>query len=210
MSQSTLLDIINNTSGTYTGDLRYYFKVIFNAPNSTLPYHNFRHTCHVLYSTHEAIMYYGDFDLRSARSLLIAAMFHDYGHTGKPDIKDSENILLAIDGLRQHILDEDTNSLEEIITLIESTEYPHKEIQINRSMEILRDADQSQTFDTVWIQQIIFGLSQEKGTSPIELLKKQIPYIQSVEMLSDWGKETFHPKKEHFINQVEKYLEILS
>lgn len=210
MSQPTLLDIINNTSGTYTGDLRYYFKIIFNAPNSTLPYHNFRHTCHVLYHSHQAIMYYGDLSTQNARNLLIAAMFHDYNHTGKSDIKDSENILLAIEGLRNHILEEDRNSLGDIIALIESTEYPHKEMDVTLSMEILRDADQSQTFDIVWIQQIIFGLSQEKGISPIELLKKQIPYIQSIEMLSDWGKETFYPKKENFINQVEKYLEILS
>ena len=44
---STILNIVNNREGLYEGDLKQYFKMVFEAPNVFNPYHNFRHMLHM-------------------------------------------------------------------------------------------------------------------------------------------------------------------
>ena len=119
-TQNLLLKIVNNEEGLYNGNLHYYFKLMFNSPNASYPYHNFRHmsyvTC-IAYECAKSIGYSKIMDKISLRALLIAAMFHDYNHSLEM-IDDKINIANAVGAIEKYILDEDINLLPQIIMLI--------------------------------------------------------------------------------------------
>lgn len=194
----TLIQIFNNDEKLYAGDdLWYYAKKLFFAKNVKLGYHNFRHMMHVTYQVYDAIKYM-KINPVAARYLLIAAMFHDYGHSGDGKRSDSWNIEKAIRAIKKHIHEDDKKYLKEIIRLIRSTEWfgeaGHNILEQDMFIDILRDADTSQTFDTSWMQQIIFGLGTELGKSPRKMLEAQLPFLQErVKFYSDWGKAKFGP-----------------
>src|SRR5947209_20057627 len=75
-------EIIGNEEGLYEGDLTHYFRVLFfKAGNLTNPYHNLRHTLHVLWLCYKACRYYRDgLTPRRMRILLFAALFQDFDH----------------------------------------------------------------------------------------------------------------------------------
>jgi hypothetical protein len=59
------------------------------------------------------------------RTLLIAALFHDFDHTGRPHRGDEDpdgiNIEIAISGLRRYLASDDRALMPEIEALIEAT-----------------------------------------------------------------------------------------
>ena len=57
--------------------------------------------------------------------------------------------------------------------------------------QILRDADMGQSFAMAWIQQVIFGLAEEWGKQPIEILGMQAGFLGSLEFHTNWGKKMF-------------------
>ena len=81
--------------------------------------------------------------------------------------------------------------------------------------EILRDADISQIFSDVWLQQIVFGLSKEMSISsestisPQQFLKKQITYLKDLRFYSDWGKKTFYLQVRDKLQETRALLSIL-
>ncbi len=198
----SLPKIIRNDDGLYEGDLRHYFKIAMLAKNLNAPYHNWRHMFHVLVLCYRACEYYANFRADSGstlrispldmRLLLIAAIFHDFDHTGKSG-NDEINIRLALKALRKHITDEDRRFLDKISLMIRATEFPHKMSPTTLGLggKILRDADMSQAFDVSWIQQVIFGLASEMGVSPISVLQKQEMFLSSIKFGTDWAKSEF-------------------
>ena len=198
MASITLPDMIKNKQGLYEGDLVHYFKALFaHAKNLTNPYHNFRHMLHVFWRCYGACEYYaeknpGTLSPRDCRILLIASMFHDFDHIGKAG-NDDLNIELACRGLRRHLHPTDHSCEFQILELIRITEFPHKEPgnMLTLSGQILRDADMSQAFSEAWIQQVIFGLSSEWGSSPRKILEMQKGFLENLEFSSDWAREVF-------------------
>jgi len=189
----SIADIANNVDGLYEGDLRHYLKVVFEAPNVHHGYHGFRHMTHVTYVCYLACLYYqGKLTPRQMRNLLIAALFHDYDHTG---IKgpDAVNIARAIAGLRKHILPEDVPYLDEIIAILEVTEYPHSGDSDAFSLEqcTMRDADMGQAFDKAWIGEIVFGYGGELGISPVQMLQNQLVFLDDLHFLTSFGEEMY-------------------
>ena len=81
-----LPEIIGNEENLYEGNLILYFRILFyNSNNLKNPYHNFRHTLHVLWLCQKACRYYQKkLTPRQMRNLLIAALFHDFDHPGHP------------------------------------------------------------------------------------------------------------------------------
>jgi hypothetical protein len=81
-----LPEIIGNEENLYEGNLTLYFRILFyNSNNLNNPYHNFRHTLHVLWLCQKACRYYQKkLTPRQMRNLLIAALFHDFDHPGHP------------------------------------------------------------------------------------------------------------------------------
>jgi hypothetical protein len=96
----SVADAIVNKLELYEGDLSHYFRVAIAAPNVHHGYHNLGHALHVARVCYEGLEFYnstsGEVDKAEARSLLIAALFHDYDHTGR-----SGQIPLILNGRSQ-------------------------------------------------------------------------------------------------------------
>lgn len=186
--------IIRNDDGIYEGDLVSYFRAVFNhAQNLCNPYHNFRHMCHVMWLCHQACAFYIDtLTKREMRNLLVAALFHDFDHTGKPG-PDAINIARAVAGLKKHLAPEDTGEFENIAALIKATEYPYTvpSEQVSFSGQIIRDADLSQALSVAWIQQVVFGLATEWGRTPLEVLRAQSAFHDNLKLHTDWAQQLF-------------------
>lgn len=186
--------IVKNNDGVYEGDLKAYFRILWkHAQNLNNPYHNFRHICHVLFLCHQACVHYSDeLTLRKRRILLIAAIFHDFDHTGVAG-PDRVNIEAALLALKRHILPEDAEHYGEIERLIQATEYPYSIETKNLSLsgKIIRDADMGQAFSVAWIQQVIFGLAAEWGRTPLEVVAMQGPFHEKLRFSTAWGREMF-------------------
>jgi hypothetical protein len=194
LTEGGIPQMIRNKERLYEGNLINYFQVIFNcAQNLQGKYHNFRHMFHVAWLCYLACQYYADtLSKRAMRNLLIAALFHDYNHTGMFG-DDDLNIERAIRALRQHILPEDALFLDDIIELVRATQYPYvvPASRLTLCGEILRDADMSQVFSVAWIQQVIFGLAAEWGKKPIDVLGMQEPFLRSLTFHTEWAKQQF-------------------
>lgn len=192
--QGDIPEIIRNDAGVYSGDLKFYFAVLFYlAQNNNHPYHNLRHMLHVMWLCYQACIFYGDrISHRDKRNLLIAALFHDFNHSGKFG-NDIENIERAIAALRLYILPEDRLYFEQIEGLIRPTEYPYKIASEELTLlgKILRDADVSQAFSVAWLQQILIGLAKEWGKTPIEVLRMQEPFLSNLKFHTEWGHAMF-------------------
>ena len=186
-------DIANNIGGLYEGNLRHYLKVVFEAPNVHNGYHGFRHMTHVTWVVYMACVYYKDrLTERQMRNLLIAALFHDYDHTGVKG-PDAVNIARAIAALWIHILPEDVLYIHEITAIMEVTMYPHEGDAENFTLEqrIMRDADMSQAFEPAWIGEIVFGYGSELGIPPVQMLQNQLAFLEDLHFLTSFGEEKY-------------------
>ena len=122
-------DIINNTADNdvYEGNLSHYLRAVFKAPNIHHGYHGLRHMLHVTWVGYQACVYYrklGQLTLRRARNALIAFLFHDYGHPGRPG-NDAENIRVAVKAMRSNLLTEDKAFADDIENIMWASEWPH-------------------------------------------------------------------------------------
>lgn len=210
--------IVRNDAGCYEGNLVSYFQILWNhAQNLNNPYHNFRHICHVLWLCHEACLYYtkyypSELTLRQKRNLLIAALFHDFDHTGKSG-PDWMNIAIAMRAIDRFLLPEDRPYRMDISRLVSFTEYPYAvgPEDLDLSALILRDADMGQAFSVAWIQQVIFGLAAEWGKTPLEVVKMQGPFHEKVRFHTKWGQKMFPASDVRTkINEATELLELLT
>lgn len=191
--------IIENEEGLYEGNLIVYFRTLFfHARNLNNPYHNFRHMTHVLWLCHKACRYYSDrLARREMRTLLIAALFHDFDHPGRPhpaeEDPDGINIAIAISGLRRHIAPEDRALLPAIEALVEATHYPYKTggDKLDLLGQIIRDADLAQALSPVWIQQVVIGLAREWRAKPLEVLRTQKTFLGTLAFNTEWARQLF-------------------
>ncbi|MDB5194662.1 MAG: hypothetical protein JWN50_676 [Parcubacteria group bacterium] len=194
LTRGTIASVIRNDDHTYEGNLIHYFRAVFNhAQNLGNGYHNFRHLTHVMWLCHEACLYYATrLSPREMRNLLIAALFHDFDHTGI-SVPDVHNIMRAVRGLALHLAEEDMPYHVNIADLIEATEYPHVELSEALSLpaRILRDADMGQSFSVAWIQQVVFGFSKEWGMPPLEVLKRQEHFHEGLVFETEWARQKF-------------------
>ena len=189
--------IVRNTFGVYDGSLAHYWQALFMyAKNLENPYHNLGHIGNVLFLCHEAIVYYTGLSLqidgREARNLLIAAIFHDFDHTGRAG-DDWVNIKLAIEGLRRHILPEDAAHFDRIAEYITATKFPYETVAETLPLpaQILRDADKCQALSVSWLQQVVIGFSKEWNKPRLDVLIAQIKFHEDIAFSTDWAKERY-------------------
>ncbi len=212
-TRGSIPQIIRNDDDLYEGDLVHYFRAVFNhARNLGFPYHNFRHIFHVFWLCYQACAFYQErLTRRQMRNLLIAALFHDFDHSGLVG-DDDLNILRAVRGLKRHLLAQDRAHLPAIIELIQTTEYPYKpdSLQVGLLAQIIRDADISQALSVAWVQQVVFGLASEWNKTPMEILKMQGPFMLGLTFSTEWGRRTF-PRSEiaEKVREVGEFLELL-
>ncbi len=207
---NSIVDIVKNANGRYTGDLVHYYKLVMNAPNADAPYHNVRHMLHVLWEAYDGGVHMG-LSKDELRVLLIAAIMHDYNHVGQKG-DDSVNIERSIRALHMNALEEDRALIFDIENIIRATQYPYVENdpqKLTLSQRILRDADQSQTFSLVWVQSIVYGLSKELDITPRKMLEFQIPFLQKLSFFTLWGENKFSTKISARIAEVKEMIELL-
>ena len=213
-----LPELIRNKEGLYEGDLTLYFQTIFfKSKNLNNPYHNFRHTLHVLWLCHKACRYYqSSLTPLQMRNLLVAALFHDFDHPGHshPGEKDPDriNIQIAIAGLRRYISPGDRASLPEIEALIELTHYPYVvgSDELGLLGQIIRDADLAQALSPVWIQQVVLGLAQEWEVKPLEVLRMQSSFLAGLSFYTRWARQLFPQELvQAKIDEAEELLQLL-
>ena len=206
-----IIQIITNKDNKYPGNLEHYFRIVWQATNVMMPYHNMRHMLHVMWNTYNGAMFY-NIDGRTLRNMLIAALFHDYGHTGST-ADDSINIAIAITGLDHSILPEDVPYRREITSYIKATGVPPIEIEDteeNLPQLILRDADLSYTLEDVWIQPVNFGLNVEMGISTEKILKFQETFLTKILVLSTgWAKQKYSQKIKDRIEEANEMIKVL-
>jgi len=194
--RGSIPEIIRNDENLYEGNLVHYFRVVFNhAQNLQNPYHNFRHMLHVTWACFQACIYYGNegrLSPRQMRNLLIAALFHDFDHSGMVG-NDDLNIQRSLRGFEKYILDEDRPFDSDIRKMIWATMYPYEEKSegLDLCSQIIRDADLGQALSVAWIQQVVFGLAAEWGKKPIEVLRSQGQFHSSLRFATEWGREMF-------------------
>lgn len=206
-----LADIINNSDEFYSGNLRHYFKCLFSARGANNPFHNIRHSLDVLIKCYDGLLFYKDriIDKSARRALLVAAIFHDFGHTGRSG-NDDVNIILALRGFDKHILPEDAGIREMVLSLIGSTEYgPAGHVKLNNTLlsQILKDADLSQVCSQAWIRLVIFGLAEEMQTTPESILRMQESFLSKTKFYTDWARQKFDLNEK--IEEARQLIEIL-
>lgn len=220
-----LADIINNKEQYYNGDLRHYFRALFNSRAANNSYHNIRHSCTVFINTYNGLResffklkeetqqyrWYQDSDFRDiTRALLVASLLHDYNHSGRAG-NDDLNIELSIRGFTKICLDEDKKISRYVEDYIRCTEFgPNGHIHTapTEFHRILRDADLTQICSDAWIRMVIFGLADEMNISPIEMLRMQEGFLSKVRFESAWG-QRFIPKIQEKIQESRELLKIL-
>ncbi|MEN9341826.1 MAG: hypothetical protein RIQ54_82 [Candidatus Parcubacteria bacterium] len=190
----SIAQMVQNEGGGYQGDMRHYVAVIcLRGKNIYHPYHNLRHLLHVAWLCYGACRYYcKELSPRECRNLIIAALFHDFNHSGGTAATDDENIKMAVEALKRYILEEDRPYIHEIVEIIASTRFPYTvpSRQLPLVCQIVRDADAGQAFSTAWIQETI-GLGKEKGRDVIESLVMQHDFLSKVSFETQWAKELF-------------------
>lgn len=189
--------VIANSDGLYQGDLVAYFRVLFfEARNLNNPYHNLRHMLHVAWLGYKAVEFYRhEMSPRDARSLLIAALFHDYDHPSHsgPEVSDQLNIEVAIAGLRRHLLPVDQDALPGIERLIRAMEYPYAvpARSLDLAGKIIRDADLAQALNSAWVQQVVIGLGAEAKLAPLEMLRSHRSFLGALRFNTEWARQLF-------------------
>jgi len=168
-----------------------------NNTSNNLPYHNWYHALCMVEKCIEGANYH-NLPYRSIRHLVLAALFHDFDHTGGKST-DSINIDRALKGWRNYeytflrsITSIDKQEVEGIIRV---TEYPYVIEPICIEQKIIRDADLMQCLRPTWKEMIIVGLRQEmsiklgKDLTEEEMCEGQIKFLDAVKPHSDWGKD---------------------
>lgn len=205
------IEIVMNVDGLYEGNLiPYYQALVADSTGRSNPYHNARHGLHVMCAVYAGAKFH-NLPPREVRNLCIAAPFHDINHSGKSRGKDSLEIEVALMTLRQYIQPEDDGELRNISDIIRATEYPYvmPKDALSVSQQLIRDADMSQNFSDVWIQQSWFGLAEELGYDPIAFLGVRPAFLRNIEFHSEWGRAVLEPERLPKILEAEEYIRAL-
>jgi hypothetical protein len=122
---------------------------------------------------------------------IVAALFHDFGHTGKgPDIN---NIEIAVKGLRGAECVHDyfgPAGIGIIERAIRCTEFRDMAFPIEPASILeccLRDADLMESLEPHCIQYVMFDLCEEMGVIPVDAIPNQIAFLKGAVMHTQAG-----------------------
>lgn len=207
--------IIMNEDGIFSGStLQPYLKALFNSTGINNPYHDLRHSLHVMRSAYLAARYHhNELIPIQIRHIVIAGIMHDMNHSGraKPGY-DSLEIPRAIFALEKCAMKEDRQYLGEIGALISATQFPPtKKERWSLSEMIIQDADMTQTFSVAWVQQVAVGLAAEWDMTPLQILQNQKGFLSNLKWKTEWAKKSFPPHVvQARIDEAEEYVAMLS
>jgi len=162
----------------------YYIILLTKNVSNYKPYHNLKHTvnmtmfCHKIMSKEFKELTYTE----EGRALLLAALFHDFGHMST---NDSENIRTAIGNFKRYSTENDR--INAFVTrLIETTEYPYvvsipdDATDLSKCQQIIRDADLLQFTKKEFIEHVVLGLSKELDVPLDKLIIGQRAFMKGI------------------------------
>lgn len=157
---------------------------IINTSDSNFnPYHNLNHNLTVMYFSYQ-LGISENLSKQEMTELLLAAIFHDYNHSGGKE-KDDYNIKEAKKGVVNFISKYDVKiDKNRIYRIIDATEFPYKikDENLTLQQEIIRDADMLQLIEDNRIQTNIIGLQTELKRSYSEHLKLQKEFMENLKL----------------------------
>lgn len=185
--------------------------IVLNNEANYAPYHNINHLLTVTKYTYYALEFEDLLEQKEAKDLLLAAIFHDFNHSaGKK--KDDENIKEAKKEVKKFIEKEKIDAdLEFINKILDATQYPYviESDKLDEFQAIIRDADLTQVFESNWIYQNIFGLSKELNVTPMEFMKGQRKFLESVKFNTVYGEQLMKKKWSQVMKEFELLEKIL-
>lgn len=163
-------------------------------PSAHAPYHGYQHLLTVTLNCRAGADYLG-LDTADTRLLVLAALFHDFGHLQQPDVHDSANIEAAVAGALAHLPkcmpEPSAVGIGRVIDLVRATEFPHT-VAGSVPAAIIQDADMMQTLEPDG-QRFLDGLGQEKGRRITAAQNDD--FLDSYQPRTEWGKLRLHPLK---------------
>lgn len=163
--------------------------VIKNNTGNSNPYHNFEHISNVFLFCKEGAEYH-NLPESETLDLLVAALFHDFNHSGGK-FDDDTNIYNAKMALDAWYNESDTSvNIDNIKSYIDITRFPYnvESSMLNLPQQILRDADMGSIFTDNWFQTIMLGLSSEINQDISDFLEAQINFMKNMKPNSEWFK----------------------
>lgn len=149
------------------------------------PYHNNQHLMCV-FDNVMMLASYNNLGMEDKTILGIAALFHDFNHSGG-ELTDNENIKLAVKGLTD--FSSEYIHYDKIVNLIELTEFPHKRPPSTMMEEIMLDADLMVAYQSKdWFNDIIVGLAAEYGNTIGIQLGFQINFISDIGLFTNYAR----------------------
>lgn len=195
-------------------DLDYYFSIILTKNKSNvIPYHNLKHTLTMMLNAfdifnHDVYDYTKLYDTKKCdelRAICIAALFHDFNHSGGTLQSDEDNISLAIDAWNKYTK-EDEYWVKFIEHLIKGTQYPYINDEPNIYVQILRDADMMQWFEDDFIEHTLMGLNKEmlgKSSLSVKMLEGQLQFMKNAKFYTPFAKIKYDSHFNEKIAQIE-------
>lgn len=167
--------------------------------SATLPYHNLFHANCMIENCYDGAQWH-DLPYGSTRELLIAAMFHDFDHSGGKEV-DHVNITCALTGLSQFFIQSDRGSgycPDLIWQCIRCTEYPFVVEPFTIEQRIIRDADLMQFRYPNWRRMLEHKLREEmevkvgKPISDDEMYDGNRNFWLVAKFYTAWGRKIFN------------------
>lgn len=191
-----------------------HIRMYFEEESHLRPYHNWYHTCCVMESTIQGLRHILDANIddlsetqqKEVNSTILAAAFHDAGHTGvkEPDIINvSRSIMIAHHFLASSNIHEHTGSVQIDVALmletLQSTQYPFSHDPLNEYQAILRDADLLQILEPTWFDDIYCNMYEEflerdSGLSFELFCENEMDFISNAKFYSVWFREQMQKK----------------
>jgi len=202
-------------------ELEHYFKVVLTKNMSnTIPYHNLKHTLTMMVNAYDIFN-----DLRNnnalenvdynenhiLKSICIAALFHDFNHSGGQLQSDADNISLAIESWCMNSVS-DSFTTGFVVGLIKGTQYPYTDENPSQFIKILRDADMMQWFEPDFLPHVVMGLNKEmlgKSALSEKMLLGQLEFMKAAKFHTSFAKQKYNEFIEERAEQINWLIEVI-
>ena len=174
------------------------------------PYHNINHLLTTVKNAKIAAEFEG-LSTYEKRHLYFAALMHDVDHSaGKTN--DTQNVIRSKSTVLKILVDRKITEIDInlINDIIDATEYPYviPFEELTHIQKIMRDIDLSQTFESNWVHQIIYGIGIELHVNFDSMIIIQRKFANNVKYNTNWGRVTLDPLRYKHIELLDKLIEI--
>jgi len=133
----------------------------------------------------------------------VAALFHDFGHSGGK-LSDDKNIEISLIELKKYL--KNINKLylyKDVEKIIVATEYPHKKIKLNMLQKIIMDADIIGNILPGW-EKGVTNLAKEYGKTVKEFIDIEISFLNNLVFNLEFCNNLLSENREDIIKKVQK------